>query len=256
MEKRTFGCKLFLGLVVVLWFTLFAINTTITFIIYAVLRLFFLKRIANAWMWANARFLSKSITYMLGAKVEVKGKENLPKTEGHYCIVGNHESYLDITNILGFCRLETGFVAKNSLKWVPFLNLWMLAFRCVFIKRGGVRSSIAAINDAVEHIKKGVKMVIFPEGHRSKIDDVEEFKHGSLKLALRSNATIIPIAMKGSRANFEGRKKVKPFVKITISVLPLIDTTTLSKEEKDALALRLETDIRNERNKYSLEIEK
>lgn len=251
-KKRTFGCKLFVGLVVVLWFTLFAIDTTITFVIYALLRIFFLKKAANSWMWANARFLSKSITYMLGAKVELRGMENLPKTEGRYCIVGNHESYLDITNILGFCRLRTGFVAKSSLRWVPFLNLWMLAFRCTFIKRGGVRSSIAAINDAVENIKKGVQMVIFPEGHRSKIDDVEEFKHGSLKLALRSNATIIPIAMKGSRANFESRKTVRPFVKITISVLPLVDTTTLSKEEKDALALNLETAIRAERNTFTL----
>lgn len=245
--KRSFFCSFYVYFMVSLWVVLFAIGTIVTFVIYGILRLLFLKKVANSFMWASARFWSRLITLFLGAKVTVYGKENLPKTkDGHYCIVGNHESYLDITNILGFCKLRTGFVAKNELKAVPFLNIWMVAFGCTFIKRGTIKSSIDAINNAVKNIKKGVQMVIFPEGHRAKNGHIEAFKPGALKLALRSKATIIPIAMTGSRSTFEGRMSIKPFPRIKISVLPLIDVNELSKEEKDNLALTLETNIKQE----------
>lgn len=246
--KRSFFCSLYVYTMVSLWVILFAPGTLITFVIYALMRILFLKRAANAFMWASARLWSRLITLFLGGKVTVYGKENLPVKgdDGHHCIVGNHESYLDITNILGFCKLRTGFVAKKELKAVPFLNIWMVAFGCTFIKRGGIKSSIDAINKAVKNIQKGVQMVIFPEGTRSKNGHIGEFKPGALKLAIRSKASIIPIAMTGSRSAFESRMRIKPFPRIKISILPLIDVKELTKEEKDGLALNLENQIKTE----------
>lgn len=244
--KRSFLCSLYVYIAVAFWVILFIPGTIITFVIYGILRLLFLKKAADGFMWASARLWSRLITKVLGAKVTVYGKENLPKADGHYCIVGNHESYLDITNILGYCKLRTGFVAKKELQAVPFLNIWMVAFGCTFIKRGGIKSSIDAINNAVKNIQKGVQMVIFPEGHRAKNGEVETFKPGSLKLALRSKATIIPIAATGTRSVFEGRKRIIPRPHIRISVLPIIDVNTLTKEEKDSLSQTLENMIKDE----------
>ena len=57
------------------WVLLFAIGTLIAFLFYVVLRLFQLKKIADDVMWGSGRFWCKAITYMLGAKVSVIGKE-------------------------------------------------------------------------------------------------------------------------------------------------------------------------------------
>ena len=237
------------------WVLLFAIGTLIAFLFYAVLRIFQLKKIADDVMWGSGRFWCKAITYMLGAKVSVIGKENIPEAGiGKHCIVANHESYLDITNILGFCKIRTGFVAKSSLRFVPFLNLWMVAFDCTYLKRGNPKSSVEVMRKSVENVKNGTTMVIFPEGHRSRSGHIEAFKHGSLKLAIRSKADIVPIAMIGSRSTFESRSGLFPRPHIVISVLNHISGDNLDKDQKEALALDVENIIRKEADRIKKEV--
>ena len=240
---------------VAVWVLLFTVGTLIAFLFYALLRLLLLKKFADSFMWGAGRFWCKAITYMLGAKVTVIGKENIPRSGcGKHCVVGNHESYLDITNILGFCKIKTGFVAKSSLRFVPILNLWMLAFDCTYLKRGNPKSSIEVMRKSVENVINGQTMVIFPEGHRSRSGHIEPFKHGSLKLAIRSKADIVPIAMVGSRDTFENRKGLLPRPHIVISVLKHISVENLDKEQKDALALNIENIIKDECNRIKNEV--
>lgn len=252
---NNFVGKIYKYLMTAIWVLFFSVGTLVAFLFYAIFRLLFLKKLANAFMWGSARFWCKAITCMLGAKVTLIGKENIPPNgEGRHCIVGNHESYLDITNILGYCGIQTGFVAKNSLRFVPFLNIWMLAFDCTYLKRGDPKSSIEVMHKSVENVKNGQTMVIFPEGHRSRSGHIEEFKHGSLKLPLRSKADIVPIAMVGSRSTFEGRKGLFPRPHIVISVLEHISTENMNKEEKDGLALQIETIVKNECERIKTEV--
>jgi 1-acyl-sn-glycerol-3-phosphate acyltransferase len=177
--------------------------------------------------WAR-HFLS-----IVGAKVQVEGVERIPPL-GKICFIANHQSALDILCILGYSGRTPGFIAKRELAWAPILNLWMLVIHCVFIERKNPRKAIRAIEKGVEHLQKGHPMVIFPEGTRSRDGKVHEFKPGSLKLALRSGATIVPITIQGTWEVYEktGRFRGGP---VRIVFHSPIDPLPLSSEEKRKL---------------------
>ena len=77
--------------------------------------------------------------------------------------------------------------------------------------------------------------MIFPEGTRSKHDQMGEFKHASFKLATKPGVPIVPVTIDGSYKIMEqNHNKIKPaHVKLTIH--PMVTTKGLSKEELEAL---------------------
>jgi 1-acyl-sn-glycerol-3-phosphate acyltransferase len=95
---------------------------------------------------------------------------------------------------------------------------------------------LLAINQGAENLKKGISMVIFPEGTRSKDGILGDFKPGSLKLAIKAGAPVIPVTLNGS-VNILPKKGfiIRPTeVKIIISP-PVVLEKALQKDS-NALA--------------------
>jgi 1-acyl-sn-glycerol-3-phosphate acyltransferase len=112
----------------------------------------------------------------------------------------------------------------------------MKEIHCVFIDRSNIRESVKSINEGVENLKNGYNMCIFPEGTRSKGDQVGEFKKGSMKLALKSNSLVVPVAINGTYKVLEANGwKIKP-ADVSVKILKPIDTQSISKEEKKDLS--------------------
>lgn len=231
----------------ILWVILFLVITVITLIIYPFVCLFTLfSKNRLSWIWFNAKLISILSIIFFNGKVIIKGKENLPDfSKGKYCVVANHQSILDITALIGFCNIRAGFVAKAELRFTPILNIWLLLLHCVPLRRGSVKNTIIAMNEAVKRIEDGYQMVIFPEGTRSKTDTVEEFHPGSFKLAFRSKANILPIAINGTRYCAEDREDTKT-EKIVISILPSVSTENLTQEERQKIPSLLHDQIASE----------
>ena len=190
-----------------------------------------LKKAGETWLRLNGSALSRGIVVSLGGKVIVKGLENIPAEDRKICFVSNHQSYIDIPMIVTYIPVLLGFVAKIELTKVPVLNSWMKALGCVFIDRSSARSSIKAIFDGVKVIKGGHPLVIFPEGTRSKGDHFGEFKAGSMKLATRAKATIIPITIHDSYKVMEQRKGMKLITPVTLTIHEPIHTAQMDDEE-------------------------
>lgn len=162
-------------------------------------------------------------------KVTVTGEENIPKDSA--CVfIGNHQSYFDIPVLLAYANKPIAFIAKSEIKKVPFLNKWMDLMECTFLERNNPRQSVQAMAEAVENVKKGYSLVIFPEGHRSKGKPMQEFKPGSFKLAFRSEAPIIPVTIDGTSKLYEENGLRSADVKLTIH--PPVPTKGLSREEQ------------------------
>lgn len=178
-------------------------------------------------------------TYMIdlvGGKetvVNIKGTENIPK-DGSVVFVANHQSYLDIPLIISSSRMVMGFIAKYDLLKIPLLSGWMKLMQCVFLKRKSPHQSVQAMTKAVDTIKKGYSLVIFPEGHRSRCDQIKQFHHGSFKLAFRSEVPIVPVTIDGSFHLYEEHKKPMPGT-INITFHPPVKTAGLTKEQKDKI---------------------
>lgn len=131
--------------------------------------------------------------FQSGAKIEVKGKENIPKKP--VLFVSNHRSYFDILVIHTTSGKRPGFVAKAEMLKFPLLAWWMKDIACLFLDRNDLRSGMQMIKDGAEFIKSGQSMVIFPEGTRNGADTMLPFKEGSLKMAEKADCPVVPVTI-------------------------------------------------------------
>ena len=180
---------------------------------------------------------AKLVLKTTGSTIKIEGINNIPPEKG-LCFISNHQSAVDILIVLAALPMTVGFIAKKQLIYYPFLNIWIIALRSVFIDRGSVKKAMRSIDRGVEFIKKGNSMIIFPEGTRSKSDRIGTFKNGSIKLATRAEATIVPLTIKGSWHVWEENHKIAP-ANIKFSIHPPIPTKGLQPEEKKALNIEL-----------------
>lgn len=147
----------------------------------------------------------KFILFLSGVKVDVYGEENVPKDEA-VLYIGNHRSYFDIVITYARCPGLTGYVAKDSILKIPFLNVWMKRLHCLFLNRTDIKEGLKMILTGIEQIKNGISMCIFPEGSRSKTEletDMLPFKEGSMKMAEKTGCAIIPMALVHTADIFE-----------------------------------------------------
>lgn len=185
-----------------------------------------------------AKHWGKSIVESTGSKVEFfyKNREIIDSLKDEpVVIVSNHQSNMDTPVLLGYFPKDMGFVAKKEMETWPAIGFWMKRIQCVFLDRKNPREGIKTMKDAVEKIKNGYSVVIFPEGTRSKTGEIDEFKKGSFKLAQDSGVKIIPVTLKGTREVMgkESGKIVKGNIRVYVD--EPINPTLLEKDELKTL---------------------
>ena len=145
----------------------------------------------------------KMILFLAGTKVVIKGEENVPKNEP-VLYVGNHRSYFDI--VITYSRVPdlTGYIAKKEMLRWPLLVNWMKNLHCLFLDRQDVKQGLKTILTAIDKVKAGISICIFPEGTRNRVNDTfMEFHEGSFKVASKSGCAVVPMAIYNSAAIFE-----------------------------------------------------
>lgn len=156
------------------------------------------------FMMPLGRLWSKSILKVAGVDVRFEGAEHLRaegRRAGPYLFMANHTSALDILCIAPALPDNNRWLAKESLKWVPFFGWAMVATGgCIFIDRGDHEKARASLRRAAEKIQRGLCVVVFPEGTRSKDGALMDFKKGPFHLAAAARVPIVPVAIKGTSA--------------------------------------------------------
>ena len=126
----------------------------------------------------------KFILWVAGTKITVIGEENVPK-DTPVLYIGNHRSYFDILLTYSRCPIRTGYVAKKEMEKIPLLSNWMKYLHCLFLDRKDIKQGLKTILTAIEKVKSGISICIFPEGTRNKAEDETELLP-SMREALRS----------------------------------------------------------------------
>ena len=89
----------------------------------------------------------------------------------------------------------------------------------------------------------GHSFLIFPEGTRSKTDELLPFKKGGFIMAIKAQAPIVPVAVQGGREAMQrGSWIIRP-VTVSIRVGEPIETAGLGREDRDPLIARVRGDI-------------
>jgi 1-acyl-sn-glycerol-3-phosphate acyltransferase len=140
---------------------------------YSVLNLWVLKNLCN-------------INY------RVEGQENIPDET---CVIfSKHQSALE-TMIVQRVFSSLTFVVKKELLWLPFFGWGLRAIDPIAIDRKAGRKAIVQIvEQGIDRLNKGINIVIFPEGTRSKPGTKLEYKKGGAILASKSGHKVLPIA--------------------------------------------------------------
>lgn len=157
-----------------------------------------------ATLSGNADFLYHAATrlgrfgvLLVGVKIEVRGLEHLEPGRA-YIFMSNHVSNLDppvlIPSIPGRCSV----LVKKELFRVPVFGTGMRLGELVPVDRGDREAAIESVQDAVRVLRKGLHMVIFPEGTRSSDGRLLPFKKGPFHLAMDSGVPVIPVTMLGT----------------------------------------------------------
>lgn len=147
---------------------------------------------------------------------------NLPKNQP-FLLVANHGHLLDIPAFFWYLKAhEVRFVAKKELaKGIPSVSFNLKYGINALIDRNHPDQAIQAIRKLTEFVMLHNKaMVIFPEGTRSKTEDLNAYKTGGISVVLQTCPSIwvIPVAISGTRGLQKGWR-IKPFqtLKWTIS---------------------------------------
>lgn len=129
-------------------------------------------------------------------RVQVEGIENIPK-KGPVIICPNHISFLDPPIVGALLNRRIYFMAKAELfKNVIFGYILRKGLGAFPVKRG--TSDLSAIKTALNHLKNGQAIGIFPEGTRSKNGMLQKAEPGVSMLAVRSHAAVIPVGIKSN----------------------------------------------------------
>ena len=149
----------------------------------------------------------------LVCRYHVSGREHVLRT-GPLLVVANHLSWFDpILFYIIFPRRLWFFTKKEVFDW-PVAG-WICSMTGqIPVHRG--EGDRAAIEKALAYLKEGRALVIFPEGTVERQEKVIAAHTGAAMLALRSGATILPLAHTGTRRVFHLRGGLLPHVNVKI----------------------------------------
>lgn len=115
-------------------------------------------------------------------------------------VVCNHESNADAF-LISFLPWEMKWLGKSSLFKVPFVGWSMVLAGDVPVRRGEKDSAKGAMARCARWLERGMPVMMFPEGTRSKTEEMLPFKDGAFRLAIDCQADVLPIAIHGTRAS-------------------------------------------------------
>lgn len=177
----------------------------------------------------------KCVAFISGVKLTVIGEENVPRDEP-VLYIGNHRSFFDVVVTYARCPGLTGYIAKDGVNKVPIFRIWMKRLHCIFLKRDDMKEGLKVILKAIEYVKSGISICIFPEGTRNKDRDnptsLLPFKEGSFKIASKTGCKIVPMALIGTADILENHFPWIHSTDIKLIYGEPIDVSALDKDQQ------------------------
>ncbi len=178
-------------------------------------------------LWLLFNLLSRLLL-----RFRVEGKHFFPKTGG-VIVAANHASYFDIPLLGCAINRRVVFLGRATLFPNPVLS-WMLQ-RLGWIPLKTHRLDRKAFDIALEHLKSGIPVVIFPEGSRTEDGQLQPGRPGIGFLVKESQCQVIPAYISGTFNVLPVKAKWPRLFPVTVFFGELLDFSnadTLTKKQE------------------------
>ncbi len=162
---------------------------------------FFRRRSYVPWYLELIARLVANVLY----RVRSIGAENLPATGG-VLLLANHISYVDVVVLQLACRRPIRFLGYKGLRRNPFFNWCFDVSGCLDVAAG---RPLEGMRTAIQALKRGEVVLVFPEGHISRTGQLMEIKKGFEFMAKQAGVPVVAAAhdgLWGSIFSFAGNK--------------------------------------------------
>lgn len=168
-------------------------------------------------------------------------------------VVSNHESEADIflSRRLGW---DLKYLAKDSIFDSPVMGWSMKLAGDIGVKRGDRRSGVKALLEVRKRLKAGVSVIIFPEGTRSRTDEMLPFKDGAFRIAVDLQIPVQPVALAGTRYALPPGTLMLGKAEAIIRILEPEPTTGLTSADVPALTERVRARVAQARSELRREL--
>jgi len=145
--------------------------------------------------WASYILKSINLTFEIFNPQQVKFEPGK-----HYIIMSNHNSHYDIPLMyMAFPSTTLRMLTKKELFRTPIWGRGLKAAEFISIDRHDHNQALKDMGYAKEKMESGITLWIAPEGKRSRTGELLGFKKGGFFLSIQTEATIIPVGIRGTR---------------------------------------------------------
>ena len=150
--------------------------------------------------WNVGKGVAKWFLILSGIPVAVRGREYL-ETGSPVVLAVNHTSYLDAVVLLSLLEYRGyAFVAKREFQDNFLMRALLSGFGTQFIERFEVAKSAEHASELAEAAKRGVSLIVFPEGTLTRNTGLMDFRTGAFQAAARAGIPVVPVALRGVRS--------------------------------------------------------
>ena len=151
------------------------------------------RRITHAMLVFQGMVLAYAVPVW---RIKMEGRKKADR-KTTYVIISNHQSILDIL-LLNSLRYRYKWISKIENTKVPFVGWYLKMADYITVDRGNSESKDKMMTEALAVLKKGISLMIFPEGTRSPDSRIGFFKRGAFQLALTAGVPILPVLIEGT----------------------------------------------------------
>ena len=171
---------------------LFYVTTTLFVVIGSPL-LFAPRGWAMAALKVHANFELWLLRTIVGTKIEVRGRENIP--QGPCLVASKHQSAWETFALIPIFR-DPALLMKRELFFIPFHGWFSHKFEMIPVDRDKGPSALRRmLREAKKRIDDGREIIIFPEGTRRPPGAPPDYKTGIILLYDALGVPCLPVAL-------------------------------------------------------------
>jgi 1-acyl-sn-glycerol-3-phosphate acyltransferase len=171
---------------------------------------------------------------LAGINYRVEGANHLLRDRAAvYC--SNHQSHIDPPVLFEALHPEMRILYKAEIDRLPLLPRAFRLAGFIPVDRKNKEAGMRAIDKAAASLRAGNSFLVFPEGTRSPTNEMLPFKKGAFIMAIKAQAPVVPVAIRGGRAAMRRGSRVIQPVTVTVRVGEPVETAGLDVKDRDAV---------------------